>query len=506
MISSSQTSDRPSQVAAWFESMPASGLFLVVAVALGVALVTWWQKPEYPTGLDGGNWLAFGRSFAGAGHKSEIAAYPPGVPLALQGLSSVTTPLTALRIVGIGSVVATFFGVSLSSRMLGAPASLAVMGGLLVVLSGPINETYAFGGYPQNYAVSSLTLAVAAAVLYSVTGRWTFQVASAALFVVLALCHHMYFAAGGACLLTTATIQSLSGAPGTRLERTIGLIAIFALGVAAFLPTYLRMHDLGYKAPLNPAAFDPGQSLLYAFRNLRWFWLVLLFSTFAFLCLSWPKHRSPEWIAAVSLGASPVAAFLLTGEPRLIPLLLVAAAITATWMVQQVLTGPRSVPSASLAVPALALILLVAPGMRRQNEAFAVYYEVLNPSLLESIRWVDEHHTSQRVAVASIREGWPVGWWYGGLTSARIAVQSDEKWIAFPAELSDSALVDSLERAGSSSKAAKLAADHNIEFLVLRRAEWQGWRLWLDEPAAEVSLAHEDSEYVIIRFHAGAQS
>ena len=475
----------------------------IVAVAPILAVPLWLGRTRFPTGLDVGNWLGFGRSWIGDGHKADVATYPPAIPLALRGMSNLFGPLTSAQLLGIGSLAAVYLAVSLSLRRCGLSPWFAIVGGLVPVGSGPFLETYAFGGYPQNYSISLLVGALVFAGLYWKEGRAVHQIAAACLVAGVALTHHAYFAVALASLATMQVVN-LTAAPNrrTRWERGAGLGAVAMVGIAAFLPTYLQMRRLGYEAPINPASLAPGASVEYAFRGAAWLWVAAFAATGAFVGLTCARRRSLIWQFVVSAGVAPACALFLTGEPRLIPLLVISATAGSAWMLDVVRRCHLPALSRlSLVVPALALPFFFQQASRMHDD-YSAYYRVLDPELRDTISWVATNPVNGSVGVVAIRDGWPVGWWYSGLTDAKIATQSDSKWIAFPGEMSQSKRIDLLLGSAMSAQAASsLARSWNMELLAFRRAEWQGWRTWLDDVNSPIAVVYQNSEYEVLRLY-----
>ena len=225
-------------------------------VWIGALAVGAWrlhQMGAYPTGLDGGNWLAFGSDIFGGIGKSTPGVYPPLVPVLAHLGSLVLEPTDATRLLAISSSAAVFLAVALVGREVGG-AWFGVWAGVLVILSKPVVEAIAFGGYPQNFAVAFMIWwlwALATALREGGTPRWL-MVGNAALFT--GLTHHMYFGVALGCssmvwLLWASTLPSRP----ILAKRTLATFLTSLAGLVAFAPTFIALLRLGYEAPLNSA-------------------------------------------------------------------------------------------------------------------------------------------------------------------------------------------------------------------------------------------------------------
>ena len=103
------------------------------------------------------------------------------------------------------------------------------------------------------------------------------------------------------------------------------------------------------------------------------------------------------------------------------------------------------------------------------------------------------------VVVRHDRRGWPIGWWFEGLTEARIAVGSDERWLGFPAERERARLAARFFDAPlSGTELATMARQSDVALLVFRKWEWIGWQRWLEEPDPAVVVVYDDGSFMIL--------
>lgn len=414
------------------------------------------------------------------------------------------SPLSAVETMASLSVGVIFLGVAFAVRSLGASLAYALLAGFIVVLSGAINEAYAFGGYPQNFSIAFGLVALVEAVRFAETSFSRHQIASAFFLAACAATHHMYFLVTIVAFCTVAVLALVSSSGPKRLPLAIGLGAIASLGAAVFIPSYLEMQQLGYSPPINPVRWDFEDALAYGLRPVPAFWLVVLAIGLGWLIANLRRRDDPRWWFTFSLACAPAIAFVSTGEPRLLPVLIIVGLCSVVWTLSDIEQWSfESKVACRLVLPVTALLMY--PATADFSGSLASYYAVLNPSALETIDWLEHEPEPGGAAVASIRQGWPVGWWFAGLSDRRIYVQSDERWIAFPREVDESRLVDVLLYRSEDSLAACTAASSvGLSFLVFRQAEWQETAFWRDgHDPLYASIAFANQEYTVLKFQEG---
>ena len=465
-----------------------------IAVVAAIAARRWWQTGGYVPGNDPGTWLAYGRDIFGGVGRSSPAAYPPLVPALVHVLRVATDPMTAVHLVGIGSLVAVTLAAYLVARP-GMRPLFALAAAALVGLAGILTETFAFGGYPQNYALAFLLLAALGLARFLAHGRRRDLLVAAAALLGAALSHHMYFAVAGA-VAATVWLLWLSTRPRRLVARRRTALAAAAGAVAllGFAPTIVALRDAGYDPPVNPDGLALDAALRYALREAPWLWVAVVVAAAVFLVLTPERRREPTWqVAAALLGAS-LPLLIVTGETRLVPPLLVGACLGLGLLLDDLWTLGRDAVWGGLAPTlAVALPLLLWP----QTDAVAAdaydFYREADRSLLDAAAAVDAHPGDGLVVVRTSAAGWPTGWWFEGLTDERIAVGSEEKWLAFPEERANARLAARLfDTDRPSAEIAQLAQERGVDLLVLRKHEWIGWHAWLAEPAPALRVVYDD--------------
>ena len=473
-------------------------LLPVVAIA-GVAGRRWWQLGGYVSGLDAGQWFAIGRGLFGEG-RSTSGAYAPLVPLLLHAGRTVAEPMTVARVAAIASLAAVMGATYLVARG-GMGTWFAAAAAATVGMAGVVAEPVAFGGYPQHVAFAFLLLAAHALGHYLEDGRRRALAASAAGLAGAALSHHVYFPL--ACLVAAtvwATWFTTRPPRSTVRRRTLGSAIAIAVGVACFAPTAVAFRAAGYDPPLDAGGLGFGEVLRYGFREAPALWATILIGGGAGLALTVRRRRQAVWQVAAALTVVPLALLPLTPEVRLLPPLATGATLGLLLALHELRARGRGAAWGTLPVAAaLALPLLLWPRADAQAADFVAYYRVVDRSLLDAAAAVDERAGDGQVVVARSRRGWPVGWWFEGLTDARIVVGSDEQWLGFPEEREQARLAHRFFAGRHSGpEVAALARETGVELLVFRKWEWIGWDRWLAEPDPVVEVVFDDGEFMVL--------
>ena len=479
---------------------------LALVLVAGLIARRWWQMGPFPTGLDGGQWLALGHGLMGAG-RATAGAYAPLVPtLAVIG-EAVFGPSLGLKLIALGSFAAILVVIWRVARDgLGPWPGLSV-----TALVGPataLTEPLAFGGYPQQVALAALLLGAWSLARYLATGgrRWLPGIACG--LGLAALSHHIYYPLA---LGVTAVIGLLwlTGAPprAVVLHRGARAVGVAGLSGVLFLPTAYGFLTADYAPPLAAAGLDLQGAWHYGTREAVPVWMALAVVAIASLALTAPGgRRDPAWQVTVALILMPGLLFVLTGEARLLPPVLIGIGLGVGYGTRRLIA--RQAPAARgaghwAALPAavaLALPLLLLRGADGEATAFFRFYQVLDQSLLDVATAITAAQPTGFVAVRTDARGWPVGWWLEGLTPAPIAVGSDPRWLGFPAERERARVVASLFAPGLTAPQVRdLAREHDIELIVLRKWDWIGWQRWQGQINAPLSVLFDDGEHLVLR-------
>lgn len=273
------------------------------------------------------------------------------------------------------------------------------------------------------------------------------------------------------------------------------------LGFLAFAPAAVVFLRRGYE----PAGvFDPMSreaALGYMFGDGSPFYLAVLSAgaSFALLSVLSRRYLPAAMTAGTALMAVSLAAFAVSSEPRLLAMLLVGATIASAVAFEAACSGlPRSRVALTL-VMALGIVAFV-PGARSSATDVFAYYRVMDRDMAATIAFVDGEASEGTVAVASGRNGWPIGWWFEGLGGRHVLAGSEGRWLAFQGERRDADIVARLTTASTSAAAARDAHDSGVSLLVADRGRWDGWKRWLSEADAAVEVAFENDGYIVLRF------
>jgi hypothetical protein len=462
----------------------------------------WWQQGDPPSGPDGGQWLAFGRGLFGEG-RSTPGAYPPLVPFVVHALQSVVGPMLALRLVAVASLLAvTIVVYAVAREALGSGLAAAVAA--TVGLSSALTEPAAFGGYPQHVAFAAILLAAWRLAHYLASGGRRDLAATALALVAAALAHHVYFPLA---LLVTAVVWGL-WVPTVRhrrrlLRRSLGATGAALVAAAAFLPTVVAFRSVGYAPPLTGAAGGVLDAFRYGTRESPWLWAVILAGGVVSLVAT-ARRRSTTWQVAAALTLVALPLFAATAQVRLLPPLLTGACLGVGLGIRTLHQNRRTPWGSLAAAAALALPILLWPAADAAAGDYYRYYRVADVSLVRAAAAVDRFDPAGLVVVRHDRRGWPLGWWFEGLTEARIAVGSDPRWLGFPAERDRAGLAGRFFDAPlTGDELAALAAETDASLLVVRKWEWIGWQRWLDEPDPVVDVLYDDDRYLVLELPGG---
>jgi hypothetical protein len=439
----------------------AIGLAAIIAVAVVRGLVLWGPAPS---GIDGGNWLAFG-TFSRPG-----LAYPPLVPVLFATVSELVGPVAATAVAGgVASGVPALAVLGVAAWA--GRAGLGAIAALLVVTSVSVGEAVAWGGYPQPLATGFAVVAlVALAAWLGGGGRLALAVFGAAFAGVFATSHLVVVptALAGAIVTVSAAWKD------SRSRRRVLGAALAAAPAAVLLaPIYLSL--LG-TLDVGPAGeVDPARILGPAWLG----YVALLVAVPAAVVipalrpgtvagLSGSRAESSRSAAAAACGAWGVL-ILVTREPRLLHdvATLVPFAIVALAPALRLPTAGRTASSAIVAA-VIAGAVMAGAGLAAFPGQVA-HYRILTPGDVAALDWLDRQAIGSNRLLVADRRGVPLGWWAEGSTGEQALFASDLRWLRFAAErnrarLANELLYHSKFPAGASS--ARLA-EAGIRFVYL---------------------------------------
>ncbi|MDR3634271.1 MAG: hypothetical protein P4L84_10750 [Isosphaeraceae bacterium] len=417
------------------------GLAAIGAIALLRASVLY--SPGAPSGIDGGNWLAFG-TFERFG-----MVYPPVVPWAFAALVAVVGAPIATAMSGAAATAApalAILGVLIWARRPAAGAVAAVT----VVASRPIGEMAAWGGYPEAIGTAAALLAlVALAACLRGGSRVALGAFAVSLAAVVGTSHLVAVPTAGAIalMLCGEAIRSRRRA----VRRVTAAAAFTVLPFALLAPTYLALFATlgGSDGGMQPG--DAGRVL-----GVGWpLYVALLVLLPLGLGLSrWRtsvaaafSSRDLVLLAAASAAAVTwVLAYLVSGEPRLLgemevlALFGIAAFVPLARSVVGKGGGRLAVGAGALAVVGL----LVATGLSVFPDQVA-FYRILTSDRFTAIEWLARNAPAQdRSILVADLSGVSVGWWTEGMVGREVLFAADLHWLRFTTERDRAKLANAL--------------------------------------------------------------
>jgi hypothetical protein len=471
---------------------------LIALVGIAALMVRrWFLIGAYPPGLDGAQWLALGRGFHGIGRSTD-GAYAPLTPFLATLAEALLGPLPALRFLALGSGLA----VALAIWLL-ANDALGPLWGLLaasiVIPSSALAEPLMYGGYPQEFALAAGIVAL------WVTCRFLLEGESRILFIVgcsavlAATAHHIYFPLILLSMLTAILLWLSTSNARAQWRRVIPLALSLAPACGVFAVVANRFALAGYQPPLQASERALWDAWSYATREAPLIWLALLGVAFLSLALLGRSRATLAWLSAAVLILPAGCLFLLSGQPRLLPPVLIGTAVAIGLGAKTSLSRHNQVRQLPvLAVIAVAFTLLMSAD--RATVGFAEFYRVVDQSLIEAAAAIERDGSAGIIAVRMDRRGWPVGWWFEALLTQPVIVGSDPQWLGYPSEREHARQAANLFDGGlDPATFAARAAAGDVGYLVIPKWDWIGWERWLRQPGFPVIVLHDDDRYLVLR-------
>lgn len=457
----------------------------------------WFLIGPYPPGLDGAQWLALGRGLHGVGRSTD-GAYAPLTPLLATMGESLLGPLPALRFLAIASGLAVALAIWLLTKdALGSLWGLFAAG--IAIPASALAEPLMYGGYPQQFALAAGIVALWGTCRYLLGGDPRFLLVIGLGAVLAAAAHHVYFPLVFLSLLAAILLwlSTEDARARWRLIRPLALALASACGV--FSVVAYRFAAAGYEAPLQASERALWDAWFYATREAPLAWLALLVAACASLGVLWRSRATLAWLSAASLILPAGCLFLLSGQPRLVPPVLIGSAIAVGLGAKDALSRQNQIrPLLLLAVTAVAITLLISADRATGN--FAEFYRVVDQPLIDAATAIERDGGDGAVVVRKDRRGWPVGWWFEALLTQPVIVGSDPQWLGFPSEQEHARQADALFDGGlDPATFATRAAAENIGYLVIPKWDWIGWERWLHQPGFPVSILYDDDRYLVLR-------
>jgi hypothetical protein len=426
--------DAVTRIRSW--PVPVVGLLAVLGVAI-VRMLT--LAGPAPSGIDGGNWLAFG-DVDRAG-----VVYPPVVPFLFANLVSLVGAPAATSIAAAVAIGFPAMAVLLLAAWAGRPL-VGVFAGLFVVASPVLGEAVAWGGYPQPIATAAAILALVALAVYAADGRLAALAAFGTAFAVVAGTSHLVAvptAVAGVVIL----VAQLRGSRA-ELRRGLSAALVAAIPLALLAPTYLAMFaTLGLASASGPDVQRILGPLWFAYPGVLAAVLAgALFlrvgrsssPTLATASAPTPALHSRDRALLAAAAAASIAwslAFLASGEPRLLydlPTLVPLGAVALVPVAIAFLSTPR-LRFATAAILLGLCTVFVSSGLAAFPGQVA-FYRVMTPGELAAMSWLARQPLANDQVLVADRAGVPLGWWAEGLTGREAVYASELRWLRFDAE------------------------------------------------------------------------
>jgi hypothetical protein len=476
---------------------------LFVAYLITIAALRWHAITSLaePSGLDTGNWLAFGNGILGSHSRSASIVYPPTIPLATVAVVKIWGPLTGVEILETIASLAPAAGTYVLLRgRLGLRAAL--LAGLLAPAAST-GEAAAWGAYPQLVGLGLLALVLWGVDQFVTTRRlrWAF-ITSAFLLLTLATSDLIGAAAVViAPLFLALRVMQLSPSDRPSRRELITALLIAVAPSLALVPIYAALAGAVLK---NETGTRPNQltlanllpTLETLFQDSVELWaLALVAAIFSPLVLLTRRGRSLAADAVAILAPTAIALVALR-EIRLVYLLPIAMviAVGAWWTLLQdphrpfiwwSLRGSSRrritirLDSVLMTIMAVALVVESGTGIDAFQRQLR-FYSTLNPGVVAGLQQLDR--VASRNAVLAVgpapRNGWPFGWWVEGLLDRPTYYACDLQWLNQPDERRRATLANEMfsKQAGISG-AIDLARANGIDYIVVAR-EWNGYPEW----------------------------
>ena len=318
--------------------------------------------------------------------------------------------------------------------------------------------------------------------------------------LIAAAAHHVYFPVFTLAILAAVGLWLGDRSRRSHPARIIGSLALaLTPALALFAAVAFAFVRAGYAAPLAASTRSFVDAWQYGTRESPELWLVILAIGAVGLAIRRRMRDDPAWLFAASLLVPAGLLFLLSGQPRLLPPILIGAGIAAGLCARWVASiGPPTHAAALLLAFAIAATLVVPAD--RETSRFADFYRVVDESLLGAAAAIESDGSSGAVAVRKDRRGWPVGWWFEALLDRPVIVGSDPRWLAFPTEREHARRAEALFDGGLDAETFhQRATASGVHYLVVAKWDWIGWERWANAPGFPVAEIYDDDRYLVLR-------
>jgi hypothetical protein len=461
------------------------------AVCLGVAAVRFviLTDPAAPSGIDGGNWLAFGHALLGERIRSSELVYPPVVPLVTSGLVALFGLVNGVAVMAASAAIAPALGAYVVLRRTGLGWWAFGLAALLVGAAST-GEAAAWGGYPQLLGLGLLPVvgwslldafdagAVRRAVL-----------AGVALAAIVATSYYAAIPAMAMCAVISAVAVVRRWLPP---RRWLAIVSLVLLPSVLFAPIYLRFANATIRStPRDVRLTTDGfvDQVALVFRDAPVFWCAAFVVAVGALVA---RRGSRLRGVVVSMLVAAVAIGSITREPRwmyLMPSTLVlgvGCAIAAHRSRYPAHSAARDAGAAALAVALVAVTFFGLRGFGSQRE----FYGVMTPGLVRAIEWIDQETPARSLVAVNTARTWALGWWVEGYGHRPTLPSAALRWLLFRDERARARRANEIFRSGIPGDArVALARRWGVDYLLVAKS----WEFYDERDADRFVRRHPGS-------------
>ncbi len=460
-----------------------AALFAVAAAAAFVFRFGSFWAAGVPSGLDPGNWLAYGWAALGQGVRPLPTAYPPLVPVLTVAVTSVVgIPLGVMVVASLGAVAPAAGTWWLLRRV--TDGWIAAAAGVALAWTSATGEAAAWGGYPQLVSLGLWPIALIGLVRCQHGGRarWVDGLCVAA---IGATSHLTLVVVGIHAVLHAVGALALAGEHRRSLVRSYGgwcwrvaLCCAPLVFVYRDLVRTVLVSSWGRMESAGPSFGDHLGAMQQLFREAELGWQLAVVVAAAAPVLLVGRRRDPLWLLSASGFVSWGACILLLRETRFHYLLPQLAVIgLAAWSAALVRLLARTGYQGRrwiLRGAATALAVAAAWQGGRFFEVQRSYYTMVGPGSFEGFDYLrDRTPPDAVVAVPAVRGG-PFGWWVEGAGRRPALYGSLAEWLNVAEERERARRSQEIFEAFPAPSAFERARAAGVSYLFLP-ASWEGF-------------------------------
>jgi hypothetical protein len=477
--------------------------------AIGTLAVIRWRllyNTPYPTGLDGGNWLAFGHAIFGEQIRSSSLMYPPVVPLAAVACERVLGSYVGIQALAFLAAAAPPLGLYTVLYCWGLQWRAAVLAGLLASSAGT-GEAMLWGGYPQLIGLGILPLFILALDRF-LTSTKLWRALPAALLLAAALATSDLIgpltALVGGLYLSGRYVFLQTRRRGNSIRNVLLGIVLSVVLALPLMPTYAGLiAGVAGNERLRLVAGAALTAAVQAFNgvtvDLPSFWLLsLIVALTAPLVLVLGGQGKLTLLSSSVL--LPILILLVAANENrlayLVPLGIVIG-LAAWW------EATKRLPTWSQRSIDAALVASLVFGIVMGTQAFALqrnYYTVLNPGVVRGLAQLDAlSGPHELLAVSPAPKDWELGWWVEGVARRPSIYAGNPIWLNYADEKARNSLANRIFASAGGFEGSRLAARKAGAAYLFVDKEWRGYTSWVGSGAqADPSAVVYENESVLI--------